>query len=138
MGQKAPFLEPRKKRRQVEFPGCRESRGWRSAATRKVDALVERRARVRVVDDLSSGKLENISGHIRAGRVEFVEADLRQARVAEEAVQGRGVVFYLAADHSGRGYVDLHQAACATNLMLDLLPVLKMRTFFVGRTSSPR
>jgi nucleoside-diphosphate-sugar epimerase len=29
------------------------------------------------------------------------------------------VVFHLAADHGGRGYVDLHQAACATNLLLD-------------------
>jgi nucleoside-diphosphate-sugar epimerase len=29
------------------------------------------------------------------------------------------VVFHLAADHGGRGYVDLHQAACASNLLLD-------------------
>ena len=29
------------------------------------------------------------------------------------------VVFHLAADHGGRGYVDLHQAPCAVNLMLD-------------------
>ncbi len=84
-----------------------------------VDALVERGARVRVVDDLTSGKLENISRHILEGRVEFVEADLRQAGVAEKAAQGMSVVFHLAADHGGRGYVDLHQAACATNLMLD-------------------
>src|SRR6185437_3804579 len=28
-------------------------------------------------------------------------------------------VFHLAADHGGRGYVDLHQAACATNFALD-------------------
>ena len=28
-------------------------------------------------------------------------------------------MFHLAADHGGRGYVDLHQAACATNLALD-------------------
>jgi UDP-glucose 4-epimerase len=31
-----------------------------------VDALVERGASVRVVDDLSSGKLENIQGHLDA------------------------------------------------------------------------
>jgi nucleoside-diphosphate-sugar epimerase len=29
------------------------------------------------------------------------------------------IVFHLAADHGGRGYVDLHQAACASNLALD-------------------
>lgn len=39
--------------------------------------------------------------------------------MAQHAVDGIRVVFHLAADHGGRGYVDLHQAACATNLMLD-------------------
>jgi nucleoside-diphosphate-sugar epimerase len=39
--------------------------------------------------------------------------------VAEKAVAEMSVVFHLAADHGGRGYVDLHQAACASNLMLD-------------------
>ncbi len=84
-----------------------------------VDALIQRGARITVVDDLSSGKLEQIRDHVEAGRVKFIEADLRDAGVAERAVQGASVVFHLAADHGGRGYVDLHQAACATNLLLD-------------------
>jgi nucleoside-diphosphate-sugar epimerase len=84
-----------------------------------VDALVERGARVRVVDDLSSGRLENIGAHIRSGAVEFVQGDLKDAAVARRAVAGESIVFHLAADHGGRGYVDLHQAACATNLLLD-------------------
>lgn len=84
-----------------------------------VDALLRRGAKVRVVDDLSSGKLENISEHIDAGRIEFTKADLREAGVAEAAVDDMSVVFHLAADHGGRGYVDLHQAACAVNLLLD-------------------
>lgn len=84
-----------------------------------VDALVERGARVRVVDDLSSGRLENIQGHIDAGRVEFMRGDLLRQEVCESAVEGMQVVFHLAAAHGGRGYVDLHQAACATNLAMD-------------------
>jgi nucleoside-diphosphate-sugar epimerase len=84
-----------------------------------VDALVERGAHVRVVDNLSSGKRENIELHIRAGRVEFLEQDLLEPGVAEAAVRDMDLVFHLAADHGGRGYVDLHQAACATNLALD-------------------
>jgi nucleoside-diphosphate-sugar epimerase len=84
-----------------------------------VDALVKRGAKVRVVDDLSSGKLENINGHIEAGRIEFTKAELRDASVAEAAVEDMSVVFHLAADHGGRGYVDLHQASCSTNLLLD-------------------
>ncbi|MGB8522410.1 MAG: NAD-dependent epimerase/dehydratase family protein [Candidatus Acidiferrales bacterium] len=84
-----------------------------------VHALAEKGARIRVVDDLSSGKIENISDLIRNGRAEFIEGDLRQHGVALRAVADMSTVFHLAADHGGRGYVDLHQAACAVNLMLD-------------------
>ena len=84
-----------------------------------VDGLVQRGAVLRVVDDLSSGHLENIKGHVDAGRVEFVRADLKEPGVAQKMVDGMATVFHLAADHGGRGYVDLHQAACASNMMLD-------------------
>ena len=60
--------------------------------SRLVDALVERGANVRVADDLSSGKLENIRSHVASGRVEFVHEDLRQAEVAERVVQGMSVI----------------------------------------------
>ena len=81
-----------------------------------VEALVARGAVVRVVDDLSSGVRENLEPHLSSGRAELVESDLRAAL---DAVQGQSVVFHLAAAHGGRGYVDLHQAECATNLALD-------------------
>ena len=92
-----------------------------------VDALVELGAAVRVVDDLSSGTIENIQRLIDGGQVQFVSGDLRQAKVVQESVEGIDVVFHLAADHGGRGYVDLHQAACATNLALDGLMFLACR-----------
>jgi nucleoside-diphosphate-sugar epimerase len=84
-----------------------------------VDALIARGAQVRVVDDLSSGKLDNIRGHLDGGRVTFIEADLREPGVTRAAMNGIAVVFHLAADHGGRGYVDLHQAGPASNLFLD-------------------
>lgn len=84
-----------------------------------VEALVERGAQVRVIDNLSSGKLENIQSLVDRGAVEFQQADLLDAEATRRAVTGTDVVFHLAADHGGRGYVDLHQAACATNLALD-------------------
>ncbi len=84
-----------------------------------LDALLERGATVRVVDNLSSGTLKNIEAHLTNGRVDFHQADLLEPGVAERALEGIDVVFHLAADHGGRGYVDLHQAACATNLTLD-------------------
>jgi nucleoside-diphosphate-sugar epimerase len=84
-----------------------------------LDALVDRGALVRVVDDLSSGRVENLGEHLRSGAVGFAQGDLKDPAVARAAVAGTSIVFHLAADHGGRGYVDLHQAACATNLLLD-------------------
>ncbi|HXM71111.1 MAG TPA: NAD-dependent epimerase/dehydratase family protein [Thermoanaerobaculia bacterium] len=85
-----------------------------------IDLLVAKGAhRIRVVDDLSSGRLANIQGHIASGVVEMVQADLLSPGVAQRAVAGISVVFHLAAIHGGRGFVDLHQAACAQNLTLD-------------------
>lgn len=84
-----------------------------------VDALVERGASVRVADDLSSGNQDNLRDQLEAGRVEFMKADLRDPKLVRRAFEGMDFVFHLAAAHGGRGYVDLHQAACAENLMLD-------------------
>ncbi|HKS68744.1 MAG TPA: NAD-dependent epimerase/dehydratase family protein [Candidatus Acidoferrales bacterium] len=84
-----------------------------------VDALLERGAQVHVVDDLTSGRLSNIEDHVKAGRIAFTEADLREPGVTRRAIEGIEVVFHLAADHGGRGYVDLHQAGPASNLFLD-------------------
>src|SRR5262245_258807 len=108
-------------RTELQWPGTRTlvTGGASFIGSHLVDALVERGASVRVVDNLSSGRLENIRPHIDARRVEFVQGDLADPAVAEDAVRGIGVVFHLAADHGGRGYVDLHQVACATNLALD-------------------
>ena len=86
-----------------------------------VEGLLDRGAVVRVVDDLSSGHLDNIKAHVEGGRLEFVRADLKEAGVAQKAVDGMSVVFHLAADHGGRGYVELHQSACALNMLLDQL-----------------
>ncbi len=98
-----------------------------------VDALIERGARMRVVDDLSSGRLENIQRHIDEGEIEFVRGDLREPGVAMSALNDIEIVFHLAADHGGRGYVDLHQAACAGNLALDGMLFLACRRAEVGK-----
>jgi nucleoside-diphosphate-sugar epimerase len=82
-----------------------------------VDALVERAAKVRVADNLSSGKIENLRH--RLADVEFIECNLLDHQAVSSAVRGCDVVFHLAGDHGGRGYVDLHQTACSTNLIID-------------------
>jgi len=77
-----------------------------------VDALAARGARIR-------GHEANLREHLAKGTVELVRADLTEPDVAPRVVDGMSVVFHLAADHGGRGYVDLHQAACAANMALD-------------------
>ena len=84
-----------------------------------VDRLVAKGADVVVVDNLSSGREEYLADHLAAGRIAFVYADLLDPELAEAVTKDISVVFHLAADHGGRGYVELHQAACASNLALD-------------------
>jgi nucleoside-diphosphate-sugar epimerase len=84
-----------------------------------VDALVERGAQVRVTDNLSTGKREYLVRHIASGAVEFLEGDLLDPAVLARSLAGISHVFHLAADHGGRGYVDLHNVECSTNLLLD-------------------
>lgn len=59
-----------------------------------VDALAARGDRVRVVDDLSTGRRENLSGR---PEVELLEADLARRQVAQEAAAGVDRVVHLAA-----------------------------------------
>jgi UDP-glucose 4-epimerase len=58
-------------------------------------ALVERGDRVRVFDNLSTGKRENLD-HL-AGKVEFVEGDLVDRASVEKALAGIDVIFHEAA-----------------------------------------
>jgi UDP-glucose 4-epimerase len=95
--------------------------------------LAEGAPRVRVVDDLSSGKLANIRHHVESGAVEFHEADLLSPGVAQRMVEGIDVVFHLAAIHGGRGFVDLHQGACAQNLAMDGILVKAAHEAGVGK-----
>ncbi len=62
-----------------------------------VDALVERGDDVYVIDDLSSGSIENISHHFGSERFHFVKASVLDARIVDEFVEGASTVFHLAA-----------------------------------------
>jgi len=59
------------------------------------EALVKRGDSVRVLDDLSTGKMENLAG-IR-DRIEFIEGDIRDLAACRRAVEGAGTVFHEAA-----------------------------------------
>lgn len=89
-----------------------------------IDRLVARGARhIRVADDLSSGTVENIRGHIDSGVVELVKGDLLAPGTTDEVCRDMDYVFHLAAIHGGRGYVEFHDADCGRNLVMDGLMV---------------
>src|SRR5882762_2929070 len=60
-----------------------------------VDALIARGARVRVVDNLSTGHLRNLEAV--KGKIEFIEGDLADESVAHRAVADVELVFHEAA-----------------------------------------
>jgi len=60
-----------------------------------VSALVERGEKVRVVDDLSTGRLDNIRRFI--DKIEWIEGDIRQPSIARRAVNGVKYVLHAAA-----------------------------------------
>jgi UDP-glucose 4-epimerase len=62
-----------------------------------VDSLVDRGYGVRVVDDLSAGKLSNIEAHLKSGRVDFVRGDVKDAEFVRKCVRDVGAVVHLAA-----------------------------------------
>ncbi len=84
-----------------------------------VEALIARGALVRVVDDLSSGITENLLPHLKSESLEVISADLREPGICRNAMRDIELVFHLAADHGGRGYVEKCQAGPASNLFLD-------------------
>ena len=62
-----------------------------------VEALVAKGETVRVVDDLSTGRRQNLSSVVSDDRVELVEADLATPGVANQAVAGIDHVLHIAA-----------------------------------------
>lgn len=84
-----------------------------------VEELVRLGARVSVADDLSSGRIEHLHG-VRDD-IQLLIGDLRSPTFAEHALRGAEIVFHMAADHGGRGYIDTHPVECLGNMALDHL-----------------
>lgn len=78
-----------------------------------VDALIANGDQVVVVDDFSSGRIENLA--LRPG-LKVIVRDLFSGDVPDEAVHG---VYHLANVHGGRGYIDTHPGDMTKNLAID-------------------
>nr|HPM62481.1 NAD-dependent epimerase/dehydratase family protein [Methanoregulaceae archaeon] len=62
-----------------------------------VDALVQRGESVTVIDNLSTGDIRNIGGHIGSGAVRFIKHDLLLDGW-QEHLRGAGRIYHIAAD----------------------------------------
>jgi UDP-glucose 4-epimerase len=62
-----------------------------------IDRLVNSGCIVRVIDNLSTGKMANIQDHVNRGRVDFVKGDIKDEQLVERCVHGVDVVVHLAA-----------------------------------------
>ncbi len=94
-----------------------------------VDKLLSLGADIKVADDFSSGKLDNLeysltnkgSGVLTSKNLVVHKGNLKDKTFTQLMMKNVDVVFHLAALHGGRGYIYMHPAQCCTNMMLDQL-----------------
>lgn len=96
-----------------------------------VDKLSNLGASLTVIDNLTSGDLNNLS---ESSGVKFFKADLETDDFSDlkRFFKDKEFVFHLAAVHGGRGYIDTHPADVASNFSID------SRTFKLAFTSDVR
>ncbi|MCI0641943.1 MAG: SDR family oxidoreductase [Gemmataceae bacterium] len=104
-----------------------------------VDALLASGARVRVLDDLRTGKRENLR-HVE-GRIEFIEGSVTSSESVRRAMDGIACVFHLAAlpsvQRSVEDPVTTHEV-CATGTLqvLNAARLAKVRRVVYAASSS--
>ena len=62
-----------------------------------VDHLVQEGHEVRILDDFSTGKIENIQSHLNKGNVDLIKCDIRDAKNVKKSVENVDVVVHFAA-----------------------------------------
>ena len=84
-----------------------------------VDKLVNLGSKVTVIDNLSSGKKENLSNSW--DKIEFKKNDLEYITKSEldGLFKDQEIVFHLAAVHGGRGFITMHPADVSSNFSID-------------------
>jgi UDP-glucose 4-epimerase len=106
-----------------------------------VDRLVTEGFDVVVLDNLSSGSLNNIKSHIEAGNIAFVNGDLKERHVVEDVVQGIDVVFHFAANPEVRvsttnPEVHFRENVVATFNLLEAMRIKNVKEIVFASSSS--
>src|SRR5690348_10147119 len=79
--------------------------------------LLEGHDKVIVFDNLSRGRIANVSQHRADPHFELIEGDVRDAKAVSAAVAGSSVVYHLAAQPSVLGAVEEATYTLATNVV---------------------
>jgi len=82
-----------------------------------VDKLIEEKAEVRVIDDLSRGKMDNLNKNLN--QVEFTHGDLTDRSIALTCVKDVDFCFHLAAVVGGVEFMNLHPAKMCKNIPIN-------------------
>ncbi|MBS7605940.1 MAG: NAD-dependent epimerase/dehydratase family protein [Candidatus Bathyarchaeia archaeon] len=106
-----------------------------------VDRLLLEGWGVRVLDNFTSGSLENLRGHIGDGSVEVLNMDLKDPKAALSAVEGVEVVFHYAANPEVRVSAtnpDIHfnENVVATFNLLEAMRRARVRQLIFASSSS--
>ena len=81
-----------------------------------VELLLKSGANISVVDDMSSGRAENLLEVDKD--INLIIGDVRNPDVVSKEMTRVEIVFNLAAMHGGRGYIETHPVECMNNMLL--------------------
>lgn len=99
-----------------------------------LDKLIQSGAKVTVGDNLFSGDIKNVLrvwnknkikytkkswGYQAQGGHKFIKVDFNDYNKTLKAIDKHEIVFHLAANFGGRGYIDTHPADCCDNFAID-------------------
>lgn len=84
-----------------------------------VDDLVEHGANVTVIDNLSSGKIDNLSKSSNKIRFKKIDLEYPVKNEITKIFKDKEIVFHFAAVHGGRGFISTHPADITSNLVMD-------------------
>ena len=107
--------------KKYEGKTCLVTGGASFIGSNLVDALAQVCESVVVVDDFSSGRIENLIRHVDNKAVSVIEADLSSREQANMYINEVDVLFNLAAVHGGRGFIEAYPSKMMVNLAIDKL-----------------
>jgi len=106
-----------------------------------VDKLLSLKNEVTVIDDLSSGRMEVLSGHIKNPDFKFIKISLLDLENLKKAIQGADMIFHLAANPDVRlgaenTKVHLEQNIITTYNLLEAMRINKQKNIVFTSTST--